>query len=100
METDFQSQYGHLDDEQLLEVAGDRSHLTPEAAVAVDTEVAKRGLTPADLSQHERFVSWSKRRELRILRMKAYGPRARRTRLIVALLVAIVMTAMIVVFTR
>ena len=45
METSFDERYASLSDEELLHIAGDRKDLLPEAAVALDTEMARRGLT-------------------------------------------------------
>jgi hypothetical protein len=41
----FQDRYASLSDEELLHIAGDRRDLLEEAAVALDAEMARRGLT-------------------------------------------------------
>jgi hypothetical protein len=41
----FQEEYARLRDEELLRIASDRAHLLPEAALAMDSELARRGLT-------------------------------------------------------
>jgi hypothetical protein len=41
----FQEEYARLRDEELLQIASDRRHLLPEAALAMDTELANRRLT-------------------------------------------------------
>jgi hypothetical protein len=41
----LEPQYASLNDEDLLHVAADRKDLRPEAALALDTELARRGLT-------------------------------------------------------
>ena len=40
----FRSQYARLSDEELLSVAADREHLVPDAAVALDLEIRRRGV--------------------------------------------------------
>lgn len=41
----FQEEYARLSDDALLAIAADRRDLLPEAALAMDTEMAHRGLT-------------------------------------------------------
>jgi hypothetical protein len=41
----FRERYASLSDEELLHIAGDRRDLVEEAAVALDAEMARRGLT-------------------------------------------------------
>jgi hypothetical protein len=41
----FQEEYARLRDEDLLQIASDRHHLLPEAAMTMDSELARRGLT-------------------------------------------------------
>jgi hypothetical protein len=43
--TSFQERYAELSDEELLHIAGDRRDLLEQAAVALDAEMARRGLT-------------------------------------------------------
>ncbi len=45
MDADFQERYAGLSDDELLHIAGDRRDLLKQAAVALDAEMAKRGLT-------------------------------------------------------
>ena len=45
METSFPEHYASLNDDELLHIAGDRKDLLKEAAVALDAEMARRGLT-------------------------------------------------------
>src|SRR5437660_12910687 len=42
--SDFQRNYEHLTDEELLAVASDSSDLVPEAAAALKAEIRKRGV--------------------------------------------------------
>jgi hypothetical protein len=43
----FQQEYAAMTDDQLLAVQADRQDLVPEAAVALDREVQRRGVRPA-----------------------------------------------------
>ena len=45
LDTEFPAHYASLNDEELLQIAGDRRDLLEEAAVALDAEMARRGLT-------------------------------------------------------
>jgi hypothetical protein len=45
LEANFREQYASLSNEELLQIAGDRRDLLEEAAVALDVEMARRGLT-------------------------------------------------------
>jgi hypothetical protein len=45
LDTEFPARYASLNDEELLQIAGDRRDLLEEAAVARDAETARRGLT-------------------------------------------------------
>jgi lysylphosphatidylglycerol synthetase-like protein (DUF2156 family) len=45
VDTSFQERYAGLSDEELLHIAGNRRELLEQAAVAVDAEMARRGLT-------------------------------------------------------
>ena len=75
METSFHERYASLSDEELLHIAGDRRDLLPEAAVALDGEMARRGLTP----EHARA---KKRDELRfdIKEARAHNPKRRKSK--------------------
>jgi hypothetical protein len=59
LETGFSEHYASLGDGELLHIAGDRKDLREEAAVALDAEMARRGLT----RQHARA---KKRQDLRL----------------------------------
>jgi hypothetical protein len=45
LDTNFQEDYARLSDWELLHIAGDRRDLLKEATVALDVEMARRGLT-------------------------------------------------------
>jgi hypothetical protein len=100
MTSDLKSQYEHLDNEQLLEVASDRASLTEEARVALETKLRERGLTDGDASDHEKFVKWSSRREERIFRAKLFGTNKRRKHLLWMLLFVLLGCAVLVLLDR
>lgn len=79
MDTSFHDRYASLSDEELLHIAGDRRDLQPDAAVALDGEMARRGLT----YQQARA---KKRDELRfdIEEARAHNPRRRKSKYFVA----------------
>ena len=79
METSFHEQYASLSDEELLHIAGDRRDLLPDAAVALDGEMARRGLT----LEHARA---KKRDELRfdIKEARAHSPKRKKSKYFVA----------------
>jgi len=45
LNTSFQDEYAGLSDQELLIIAGDKENLLDEAALALDAEIKKRGLT-------------------------------------------------------
>jgi hypothetical protein len=63
LDTSFQEHYADISDDELLHVAGDRRDLREEAVVALDAEMARRGLT----DQHAR----AKKRDRLRLEIKA-----------------------------
>ena len=71
METSFPEHYASLNDDELLHIAGDRKDLLKEAAVALDVEMARRGLT------HE-HAQTRKRDYLRLEFEEARGNRRKR----------------------
>lgn len=79
MDTSFHERYASLTDGELLHIAGDRRDLLPEAAVALDAEMARRGLT------HEQ-VRAKKRDELRfdIKEARVHNPKRRKSKYFVA----------------
>jgi hypothetical protein len=58
----FHEEYARLRDEELLQIASDRHHLLAEAAMAMDSELARRGLTYETARAQKRQVA---RREYR-----------------------------------
>jgi len=54
LNTKFHERYASLSDEELLQIAGDRRDLVEEAAVALDAEMAQRGLTHAQARAKKR----------------------------------------------
>lgn len=79
LNTIFHERYASLSDEELLHIAGDRRDLLEEAAVALDSEMARRGLT----HQHARA---KKRDELRmeIQEARAHHPKRYKSKYFVA----------------
>jgi hypothetical protein len=75
----FQEQYASLSDDELLHIAGDRRDLSEEAALALDAEVARRGLT-------QEQVRAKKRDELRldIEEARAHHPKRKKSKYFVA----------------
>jgi len=51
LNTNFQDEYAGLSDQELLIIAGDKVDLLEEAALALDSEIKKRGLTYAQAKQ-------------------------------------------------
>jgi hypothetical protein len=68
----FQEEYARLPEEELLQIASDRHHLLPEAAVAMDSELARRGLTYETARAQERQAA---RREYREFRRRRPSPK-------------------------
>jgi hypothetical protein len=56
MFTALQHAYAKLGDDELLQLASDRSSLSDEAKLALDTEVHRQSLTAVDITSHEDFV--------------------------------------------
>jgi hypothetical protein len=79
LDTSFQERYARLSDEELLHIAGDRKDLREEAVLALDVEMARRGLT----HQHARA---KKRDELRmeIQEARAHHPKRNKSKYFVA----------------
>jgi len=72
---DSQHAYGKLGNDELLRLAADRSSLTDEAKLALDTEMHSRNLTAVDVTNHERFVTKNEQREKKRTRRKLFGSR-------------------------
>lgn len=62
-EINFSAEYSKQSDDELLELASDRSSLTAEAAVALDNELRRRNLTEFDRAKHQQLVRHEGRRE-------------------------------------
>lgn len=79
LDTTFRERYASLSDEELLHIAGDRRDLLEEAALALDAEMARRGLT----HQHARA---KKRDEFRmeIQEARAHRPKRYKSKYFVA----------------
>ena len=79
LDTSFGERYATLSDEELLHIAGDRRDLLPEAAVALDAEMARRRLT----HEHARA---KKREELRfdIKEAREHHPKRNKSKYFVA----------------
>lgn len=79
LNTSFHERYASLSDEELLHIAGDRRDLLEEAAVALDAEMARRGLT------HEQARA-KKRDELHleIKEARAHHPKRNKSKYFVA----------------
>jgi hypothetical protein len=73
MSADISTQYAQLNDEQLLQLAGDRASLTDDAASVLDAELSRRGLTNSDRAKHERFVKQSNRLESKKRLRRVFG---------------------------
>jgi hypothetical protein len=79
LDNSFQERYASLSDEELLHIAGDRRDLVEEAVVALDAEMARRGLT------HQQARA-KKRDELRleINDARAHHPKRNKSKYFVA----------------
>jgi hypothetical protein len=73
MLTDFPMEYSQQTDGELLHLATQRHYLTPEARVALDTELHRRNLTESDRVEHQRFVKRQERRKYGGRRYKLFG---------------------------
>lgn len=61
----FQQHYAGLTDEELLTIAADRTDLVQDAAVAIDSELARRGLSYQDACSKKREVARLEYKETR-----------------------------------
>jgi hypothetical protein len=79
LDTRFETEYASLNDEELLHIAGDRRDLRAEAALALDSELARRGLT-------QKQARAKKRDELRleIHEARAHSPKRNKSKYFVA----------------
>lgn len=79
METSFREQYASLSDHELLHIAGDRRDLLVEAALALDNELARRGLTQEQVRAKKRDES-----RLEIQELRAHQPKRKESKYFVA----------------
>jgi hypothetical protein len=73
MVEDFSTVYAELGEEELLQLASERSFLTVEADIALDAELRRRNLTSSDQAKHERFVKRSNQLEEKKRIRKVFG---------------------------
>jgi len=76
------AEYSERSDDELLQLASDRSSLTNEAASALDDELHRRKLTESDRAKHQQFVRHKGRREAMSRRLKMIGTRSDRSSLV------------------
>lgn len=69
----FRPEYSERSDDELLQLASDRSSLTNEAAVALDDELRRRNLNESDRAKQQQFVKHNERREARRRRRRIFG---------------------------
>ena len=73
------AEYSERSDDELLQLASDRSSLTNEAATALNDELRRRNLTESDRTEHQQFVRRKERREALRRRRKIFGRRSDRS---------------------
>ena len=71
----FSVEYSERSDDDLLQLASDRSSLTNEAAVALDDELRRRNLAESDRAKHQQFVRHKERSEAIKRRRRIFGTR-------------------------
>lgn len=76
----FSAEYSERSDDELLQLASDRSSLTDEAAAALNNELQRRNLTESDQTKHQQFVGRKERREAMRRRRKIFGRRSDRSK--------------------
>jgi hypothetical protein len=69
----FLAEYSGRSDDELLQLASDRSSLTNQAAGALDDELRRRNLTESDRTKHQQFVTRNERREVTRRRRRVFG---------------------------
>lgn len=72
------AEYSERSDDELLQLASDRSSLTNEAAAALDDELHRRKLTESDRAKHQQFVRHKEQHEAMRRRRKIFGTRSDR----------------------
>jgi len=103
VETNFQQNYSALSDEELLMIAASRAQLEDEAALAMDSEMARRGLTYERAHTEKRQVA-----RLTAMENRKHHPKPKDTKYFVAkpkiyfalVLVALVFVASLLVVPR
>src|SRR5271166_6671001 len=73
------AEYSERSDDELLQLASDRSSLTNEAAAALDDELYRRKLTESDRAKHQQFMRHKERREAMRRRRRIFGTRSDRS---------------------
>lgn len=74
------AEYSERSNDELLQLASDRSSLTDEAAAALNDELRRRNLTESDQTKHQQFVRRRERREATRRRRKIFGTRSDRSK--------------------
>lgn len=54
--TNFAAEYEHMSDDEVLRIAGDRKDLLDDARTALESELRRRGLTAANISEYKADV--------------------------------------------
>jgi len=75
MFTGSQHGYAKLGDDELLRLASDRTSLTDDAKLALESEMQRRNLTAVEVTNHAEFVRKNEQRENRRMRRKLFGSR-------------------------
>ncbi len=75
MTADFQRQYAQLSNDELLQLASERTSLADAAKSALDAEMRNRKLTHAELVDHDKFVKRGEQLETRRRNRKLFGRR-------------------------
>lgn len=71
----FSAEYSERTDDELLELASDRSSLTNAAAAALADELRRLNLTETDQTEHQQFVRRKERREAMRRHRQIFGRR-------------------------
>lgn len=100
----FYAEYSERSDDELLQLATDRSSLTNEAAAALDHELRRRNLSESDQTEHLQFVRRKERRDATRRRRKIFGRRGDRSKWVdllwTLLAVALISSAYVVLPNR
>jgi hypothetical protein len=90
---ELQQQYADLSDGELLQLASERSALTDEAKIALDTELRGRNLNDVDIKDHARYAKKSELRETRRRSHTLFGIRVPQKKSGIQILAALFWTA-------